>query len=118
MCRVRLRQTIPCQPNDDPGDRIGFIVLAGTAGYLRRVARSCGETADWEGARLVDRESAIGIGHVEFDSALIWQMPEDLPPPDPEDPHPCNFSVSGYDAVDGYGGWNVVNVPLEWLESE
>ena len=54
--RVRLLQTISCQPTDDPADRIGFIILAGTAGSLRRVARSCRETADWEGARLVDRE--------------------------------------------------------------
>jgi hypothetical protein len=93
-------------------------MLAGTMGSLHRLARSCRETTDWEGARLINRESEVGIGHVEFDTALVWHMPEDLPPPDPDDPHTCNFEVSECDAVHGYGGWNVVNVPLEWLESE
>jgi hypothetical protein len=114
-CRVRLRQTISCSSADDPNDRIGFIILAGTMGSLRRVARSCRETADWEGARLVNRESDIGIGHVDFDRALVWHMPDDLPPPDPDDPHSCNFDV--FDRNEA-GGWNVVNVPLEWLETE
>jgi hypothetical protein len=114
ICRVRLMQTISCQPTDDPSDRVGFIILAGTTGYLRRVARSCHETTNWEGARLVDRESGVGFGHVEFDSALVWHAPEDLPPPDPDDPHPCNFSVC---QCDGDTGWYVVNVPLELLVS-
>jgi hypothetical protein len=113
-CRVRLRRTISCQPTDDPDDRIGFVIPAGTRGSLRRVARACRETGDWEGARLVDRESEIGIGHVEFDSALVWQMPDDLPPPDPDDPAPCDFDVCDRDDA---GGWNVVNVPLELLEA-
>ena len=113
--RVRLLQTISCKPTDDPSDRIGFVILAGTTGSLRRVARSCRETADWEGARLFDRESEVGIGHVEFDAALVWHMPEDLPPPDPDDPYPCNFAVSDRDDA---GGWNVTNVPLEFLEAE
>ena len=112
-CRVRLRRTISCKPADDPCDRIGFVILAGTSGSLRRVARSCREAADREGARLVDRESEVGIGHVEFDEALIWNRPEDLPPPDPDDPYPCNFTR---DEFDDAGGWSVVNVPLEWLE--
>ena len=117
-CRVRLRQTIACKPEAVQGDPTGFVVLAGTPGSLRGLARSCRETADWEGTRLVDRESDIGLGHVEFDTALIWELPTALPRPDPDDPYPCNFSVSEVDAVHGYGGWNVVNVPLEWLESE
>jgi hypothetical protein len=117
-CRVRLRQTIACKPEAVQDDPTGFVILAGTPGSLRRVARSCRETADWEGARLVDRESDIGLGHVEFDTALIWELPAALPEPDPDDPHPCNFSVSEYDAVHGYGGWNVTNVPLELLEAE
>jgi hypothetical protein len=100
------------------GDPTGFVILAGTPGSLRRLARSCRETADWEGARLVDRESDFGLGHVEFDAALVWHLPEDLPPPDRDDPHPCNFSVSEVDGVHGYGGWNVVNVPLDFLEAE
>jgi len=77
----------------NPSDRIGFIVLAGTSGFSPAVARTCRETAEWEGARLVDRESEVGVGQVEFDSVLVWYMPEDLPPPDPDDPHACNFSV-------------------------
>jgi hypothetical protein len=115
MCRVRLRQTISCKPTDDPSDRIGFIILAGTTGSLWRVARSCRETTDWEGARLLDHESEIGVGHVEFDTALVWHMPEDLPPPDPDDPHSCNLDLSDRNEA---GGWSVVNVPLDWLESE
>ena len=91
-CRVRLRRTISCKPADDPCDSVGFIILAGTAGSLRRVARTCRETAGWEGARLVDRESDLGIGHIEFDLALIWNRPEDLPLPDPVDPCPCNLT--------------------------
>jgi hypothetical protein len=117
-CRVRLRQTISCKPEALQGDPTGFVILAGTPGSLHRVARSCSETADWEGARLVDCESQIGLGHVEFDTALVWELPGSLPEPDPDDPHPCNFHVSEFDAVDGYGGWNVVNVPLELLEAE
>jgi hypothetical protein len=117
-CRVRLRQTISCKPRAVHGDPTGFVILAGTPGSLRRVARSCRETADWEGARLVDRESDLGFGHVEFDSALIWELSAAVPEPDPDDPCACNSSVSEVDAVHGYGGWNVVNVPLEWLESE
>jgi hypothetical protein len=115
VCRVHLRQTIACQPTDDPSDRVGFIILAGTTGSLRRVARSCRETANWEGTRLIDRESDLGVGHVEFDRALVWHVPDDLPPPDPDDPHPCNFEVTDRNET---GGWNVVNVPLEWLEAE
>jgi hypothetical protein len=115
MCRVRLRQTISCKPTDEPNDRIGFIILAGTTGCLQRVARSCRETANWEGSRLIDCASKIGIGHVEFDAALVWHMPEDLPPPDPDDPHPRNFDVS---VCGDAGGWNVVNIPLEVLEAE
>jgi hypothetical protein len=117
-CRVRLLQTIACQPEAVQGDPTGFVILAGTPGSLRRLARSCRETADWEGARLVDRESDLGLGHVEFDTALTWERPAALPSADPDDPHPCNFTVSEFNAVDGSGGWNVVNVPLEWLDSE
>jgi hypothetical protein len=114
-CRVRLRQTISCKPTDDPDDRIGFIILGDTTGIFHRVARTCRETADWDGARLVDRESDVGLGHVEFDTALVWHLPEDLPEPDRDDPHPCNFVVT---ESDDSGGWNVVNIPLELLEVE
>ena len=57
-------------------------------------------------------------GDVEGESPQHGAVFVDVPPPDPDHPHACNFSISEHDAVNEHGGWNVVNVPLEWLESE
>ena len=112
-CRVRRRRTISCKPPDDPCDRTRFVLLAGTSGvrsggsHARAARRRTGQAT-----RISIGESEVGIGHVAFDQALIWNRPEDLPPPDPDDPYPCNFTR---DEFNDAGGWSAVNVPLEWL---